>query len=231
MTYERLGLVIFVVLISSLAGLCACQGSSSPSETAALAKPDRSWVRLDGTVVRTTDRSFELNFGDGVITVEMDDWAGSKEAKPIHPNDAVIVYGRIDRDLHRRKAVEAGGVYVERLKTTFFASAADEEAIGMWPQTNVEVGRIAISGRIASISGKLLELDTGAGGNVTVDVSKLGYDPLDKQGFQQLAVGDHIRVVGRIESAYFAANSLIAERVVRVQQLGSNAQAKSAVRR
>lgn len=228
MRYARLWFVLPTLLFASLAGSSGCRSAAqdAPRETAALAKPDRSWVRLDGTVVRTADDSFELNFGDGVITVEMDDWKGSKEARSIHPNDNVIVYGRIDRDLHRRKAVEAAGVYDERLQTTFFASAADEEAMGLWPQTNVELGKIALSGRVVSIAGKLLELDTGASGKVTIDVSQLGYDPLDADGFQQIRVGNRIRVVGRLESAYFAANSLVAERITSLQQLRPDAQAQ-----
>ena len=225
MKHKRLLIVTLVMLSASIAGASGCRSEQQAArrETAALNKLDRSWVRLDGTIVRTMQSSFELDFGDGVITVEMDDWDWRNEAKPLRANDKVIVYGRIDEDLHRRKAVEAAGVYVERLGTTFFADAADEEAVGLWPQTDIQLGTIAVNGRIASISGTLVELDTGASGKVTIDVSQLGYNALDDEGFQQLDVGDRIGVIGRLQSAYFAANSLVAERVVSLQKLGPHA--------
>jgi uncharacterized protein YdeI (BOF family) len=225
MTQVCLSVVMSGVLLASVTHVAGCrsQSSESPRENAALARPDRSWIRLDGTVVSTAPESFELDFGDGVVTVEMDDWDRANEARPMRANDKVIVYGRIDQDLHRRKAVEAAGVYVESLGTTFFASAADEESVGLWPRTDIQLGRMEVNGRIAAISGKLVELDTGAGGKVTIDVSQLGYDPLDDEGFQQLDVGDRIRVIGQLRSAYFASNSLIAERIVSVQQPGQKA--------
>jgi uncharacterized protein YdeI (BOF family) len=225
MTHVCLSVVMSGVLLASVTHVAGCrsQSSESPRENAALARPDRSWIRLDGTVVSTAPESFELDFGDGVVTVEMDDWDRANEARPMRANDKVIVYGRIDQDLHRRKAVEAAGVYVESLGTTFFASAADEESVGLWPRTDIQLGRMEVNGRIAAISGKLVELDTGAGGKVTIDVSQLGYDPLDDEGFQQLDVGDRIRVIGQLRSAYFASNSLIAERIVSVQQPGQKA--------
>ncbi len=222
MMHRARAIIVSIALCTAGAALvtsCRSPWRESPRDRAALARPDRSWVRLDGTVVRTQQDSFELDFGDGVVTVEMDDWDWVKEASPIRTNDKVVVYGRIDSDLHRRKAVEAAGVYVEGLGTTFFASAADEEAVGLWPRTRVELGTIALQGRIEALAPRSVVLQTGAAGKVTVDVSELGYDPLDDEGFQQLEVGDRIRVIGRVDSAYFAAGRVVAQHVVRIQQL------------
>lgn len=37
-------------------------------------KPDRSWISLTGNVLGTSVEAFTLDHGEGVITVEMDDW-------------------------------------------------------------------------------------------------------------------------------------------------------------
>lgn len=37
-------------------------------------KSDRSWISLSGVVAATSNDSFVLDYGEGLITVEMDDW-------------------------------------------------------------------------------------------------------------------------------------------------------------
>ncbi len=61
------------------------------------------------------DSSFErfrLDYGEGLIAVEMDDWDWYDEANPIKPGDRVNVYGRIDADLHQKRTIEADSVCV-----------------------------------------------------------------------------------------------------------------------
>lgn len=38
------------------------------------ARADDAWISISGTVALPTASAFMLDYGDGVITVEMDDW-------------------------------------------------------------------------------------------------------------------------------------------------------------
>lgn len=201
-------------MLGCTASLClaagGCQRGTLTQESAALAGPDKSWVRLDGRVVTAHANGFELNYGDGSVTVELDDFDEAPEGSGIHENDQVVVYGRLDRERYRRNAVEARAVYDQNAATTFFASSADEEAIGPWPRTHVEIGAITVGGKVSSIANHSFVLDTGSA-ELTVDVTALGYDP-----FKKLHVGDRVYVEGRINTAFFAAQQLQAQRLTSV---------------
>lgn len=91
------------------------------------AKPEDSWISISGTVVDPKADTFKLDYGDGVITVEMDDWDDDADAYVLLDGDRVTVYGMIDDGLFERTTIEANSVYVESLNSYFYASAADEE--------------------------------------------------------------------------------------------------------
>src|SRR6056297_3223471 len=93
---------------------------------------DESWISLGGTVTSSSADSFRLDYGDGMITVEMDDWDYDGDAFPLMDGDQVTVYGRVDQNLFANTTIEAGSVYVQDLNTFFYASAADEEEYGAW---------------------------------------------------------------------------------------------------
>lgn len=64
------------------------------------------------------------------------------------------------------------------------------------------------------------DVDKAEGGKPTLRAAGL-YE--DGEGFQQLEVGDRIRVIGRLDSAYFASSRVIAKQIVSIEQLEPSA--------
>jgi hypothetical protein len=184
------------------------------------AQPDDSWISISGTVVAPDEDSFSLDYGDGVILVEMDDWDTYGDAYGLMDGDRVTVYGEIDDDLFEAASIEAGSVYVENLNTYFYASSADEENGDYTPYfwtvtTPLELSRATVRGTITDIDRPEREftLDTDDQ-QVTVETEFLGYNPLDELGFQKLAEGDRVSVTGAfdrdfLEGRVFEADSVI----------------------
>jgi uncharacterized protein YdeI (BOF family) len=86
------------------------------------AKPDDTWISISGTVDTVRPDSFTLDYGKGVITVEMDDGDRDADAYKLLKGDKATVNGKIDDDLFETRSIEAGSVYVESLDTYFYAS-------------------------------------------------------------------------------------------------------------
>lgn len=175
--------------------------------------PDESWITISGKVASTGTESFELDYGDGIITVEMDDWDWYDESSALLKGDQVTVQGRMDDDLFEVATIEAASVYVKSLNTYFYANPADEEDV---PVLVLDT-QVTVSGKITSKSGREFTIKTGAQ-ELTVDTINMAYDPLDDVGFQQLDVGDRVRVVGDMDINVFNEKELTADYIVTLQQ-------------
>ncbi len=185
-------------------------------------KPDGSWISLSGTVVDPTAETFILDYGANTITVEMDDWDAYGDAYGLLDGDKVTVYGRVDDDFFERDTIEAGTVYVENLNTYFYANTADEESALYSPYhwtatTPVEVSQLMVSGEVAQVDKDdgTFQMDLG-GTSMTVETHDLGYNPLDKHGYQQIGKGDWVNVTGTVDYEFIDGNVLHAENVVTV---------------
>lgn len=193
------------------------QGSSGPQP---YAKTDDSWIGISGTVVSPEPDSFSLDYGDGVITVEMDDWDTYGDAYPLMDGDRVTVYGKVDDDLFELSSIEASSVYVENLGTYFYASSADEEdpvyAEYFWtPPAPLVLNRATLRGTVDRVNREQREftVDTGVQ-QVTVETDALGHNPLDDFGFQKVERGDKVSVSGEfdvdfLDGRVFEADSVI----------------------
>lgn len=196
-----------------------CLGTVSLSYAAnPYAKPDSSWIGINGTVASASDDAFLLDYGEGLITVEMDDWDWYDEGKGILAGDQVSVYGKIDKDLYEARTIEASSVYVKGLNTYFFANPADEEidaTIGMYNFTlPAEDGsRVNVSGMVKDINGREFTLDTGPG-KIKVDTKGMKYNPLDSNGYQKLHKGDVVTVGGYLDLDFFEKREIQATSVV-----------------
>ena len=93
---------------------------------------NNSWITISGTVDTVSADHFTLDYGDGLITVEMDDGDRDADAYKLNRGDEVTVSGRIDDDFYEFTTIEASSVYVRHLNTMFFASAVDEEYMEGW---------------------------------------------------------------------------------------------------
>lgn len=176
--------------------------------------PDDSWVSVSGTVVSTTPSAFRLDHGTGLITVEMDDFDFFGEGRGLMVNDQVVVYGRVDDDLFERRTIEASSVYVESLGTHFYASALDEEDFGRWTvAVPIEVGLVEVTGTVTAVTGRELTISTGAT-SIQVDTNALTYDPLDDRGYQQIDIGDRVKVSGQMEGGIIDDRELEADWII-----------------
>lgn len=184
-------------------------------------QPDESWITLTGTVESSDTDSFVLDYGDGTIIVEMDDWDAWGDAAGLIAGDDVTVTGRVDDDFFELATIEAGSVYVENLDTHFFASPDDEEDDLIFSTLKVygplEVGQFSFTGTVTEVDaiGSDFVLDTGLY-DVVVDTGAMGYDPLDNVGFQQIDVGDWVSVTGRFESEFMESKELAATQITTI---------------
>ena len=177
---------LFVLVISALM-------ASPAMATNPYAKANGTWITLGGTVKSVTRDAFEMNYGDGMIIVEMDDGDRDADAYKLLPGDEVTVTGMIDDDFFETTTIEASSVYVKKLGTSFYASPVDEEDFYYTSYYMVEPATI-VSGTVTSVSDHEFTVDTAAR-KLTVEVEKMPYNPLDDEGYQKIRKGDRVEVV------------------------------------
>lgn len=177
-------------------------------------KPDESWISLGGTITSADDDSFVLDYGEGTVIVEMDDWDWYGDAQGLLAGDRVTVYGEVDDDLYELTTIEAGSVYVEGLNTYFYASSDDEEFSEYFAfATPVAASYMNVIGTVTSVEGREFTIDTGTR-TVRVDTIEMLYNPMDDEGFQKIEVGDLVRVSGEIDYDLMANRELEADTVI-----------------
>jgi uncharacterized protein YdeI (BOF family) len=201
--------------------LIGCMSVALSAAESPYTKLDGSWISLNGTVVSAGPASFELDYGQGLVTVEMDDWDWYQEGRNILEGDEVTVYGRVDDDLYEVTSIEASSVYVKDLNTYFYASAADEESEPYIVTTWVTDYDINVSGEVTSINGREFTIDTG-NRKLTIDTYQMPYNPLDKYGYQKIGKGDYVSVSGNMDYDFLEDKELVAESIVTmIEDLGS----------
>ncbi len=166
-------------------------------------KPNNTWISIDGTVEAVSPDSFTLDYGQGVITVEMDDGDRDADAYKLVSGDRVSVMGKVDDDFYEVATIEASSVYVENLGTHFYASSVDEEdaIIDIDP---VAVSGINYQGEVTSVDKAAEEFTLDSGPvKVTVEVDEMIYNPLDDEGYQKVSKGDVVSVTGNIDTELF----------------------------
>lgn len=179
-------------------------------------EPDGSWISLSGEIENPGLNTFVLNYGDGSIVVEMDDWDRDADAAPLLDGDNVTVYGRVDQNLFTDTTIEASSVYVESLGTYFYASSVDEEefvAFDLTPTVPIVVGAISYTGTVSSVDGRKFTLNTG-NRSITIDTNPMDYNPMDEVGYQQVEEGDVASVYGSTNTGVIGSRKLMANAVV-----------------
>ena len=175
--------------------------------------PNNSWISLSGTVAAASVSNFELDYGQGLVIVEMDDWEWYKETYLILPGDRVTVYGYVDDDFLENTTIEASAVYVVELNSFFYANNDDEEDVLETSLTQKYADRgLQLRGVITAIDGRRLTIDT-AKRELKVDTGEMFYNPLDDKGYQQLKVGDYIQVNGKLDNHVFKKSTIVADSI------------------
>ncbi len=213
------------LLRSSLLGVGALGLVALSSAPAMSANPyklkytDNDYITVTGDVKAVHDEAFTLDFDEGMITVEMDDWDWYDEANLLKAGEKVTVYGRIDNGWFESKTIEAGSIYAHDRATYYYANDADEEAdytyysyYVTYPAVVPDGTWMSASGEVTDISGRELTLDTGAY-KISVDTIGMAYNPLDDKGYQQIDEGDRIYVSGKVDVGIFDENELAASTI------------------
>jgi len=177
-----------------------------------------SWITFSGTVEEVQANSFLVDYGDGKITVEMDDGDRDADGYKLVKGDEVTVSGRVDDDVYEKRTIEASSVYVEKLNTYFYASPADEEDFALTYYGRVEYGDMILRGVVTDIVGdEEFKLDTGLR-EVIVEVDELPFNPLDNEGYQRIDVGDVVSVTGNMDEDLFEGREFVADSVMTIAE-------------
>ena len=180
-------------------------------------KPDGSSISISGTAVNTSLwQAFTLDYGEGTVLVEMDDWDMDDDSLGIPEGSRVTVYGKIDDDLYEATTIEASSVYVENFGTYFYASSADEEGdvSEYWATpAPVDVGQTVVRGTVTDVNDREFTIDTGVRA-LTVDTSTMPYNPVDDIGYQRVEEGDYVSVSGNMDYSFWTGRELLADSVV-----------------
>lgn len=179
-------------------------------------RSDGSWITISGTAVSPTPSSFTLDYGQGTILVEMDDWDLHPDGYGITDGNRVTVSGRIDDGFFEAKTIEASYVYDQDYNTYFYASAADEEG-DFWYTSHspIVLSTITYYGTVSAVDpgDRSFVIDTGVR-KLTVDTNPMYYNPLDDVGYQRIEVGDRVSVSGKIDYNFFTGRELKADSVI-----------------
>jgi len=209
------------------AGLSAAVAAGlALSATSTLANPnpyvqeDDSWLSINGTVHSISEDSFELDFGDGVITVEMDDDDRDARNYKFSKGDEVSVTGVLDDDFFTSTTIEARTVYVQDLGTTFLASAMDDDdnfspLSDFSMTTPMDDDQATLQGQVTEIHDDEFVLNTGNRA-IRVEVDDLDLNPLDDEGYLQIDKGDYVKVIGEMDDDLFEGREFEAERVIKL---------------
>ena len=199
-----------LILSAALALIVALPAAAEEANPYQLS--DETWISLSGEVETVSANAFVLDYGNGMITVEMDDGDRDADGYKLLPGDEVTVTGVIDDGFFESTTIEAGSVYVAKLGTYFYASSADEESDYPNMYTPGNYANTVVQGTVTSVSDDEFKLDTGMR-EITVSVEDMAYDPLDDEGYQKVEVGDMVAVGGDLEYEFFQGRQLDADYV------------------
>ena len=199
-------------LVMLVIGACLAPTASAKDP---YARPNNTWISISGTVKDVKPNAFDLDYGDGVIIVEMDDGDRDADGYKLLAGDKVTVNGMIDDDFFERTTIEASSVYVEKLGTSFYASSVDEEGPFGVVASPVDVSATVIRGVVTAVDDHEFEVDTALR-TLTIEVEEMPYNPLDDIGYLKINVGDVVRVTGKVDSGLFDGHEVVAETVTKL---------------
>jgi len=219
---QRFSLATTAVRFVVLASVLAFANAALSDTENVMQQPENSWVTLNGTVVEQEDHRFELDYGEGTITVEVDDTDKLKRESVPLENREVIVYGKVDTGFYEGRTIEADSVYVKDLNTLIHdPSPKDEEAVDLsrWVYySGPTVDEFYVTGTVTTVDpvARTFTVNTN-GSKITVDTTELPYNPLDAKGFQQVRSGDFVSVSGNLDDDVFDRAEVVAETVVNLE--------------
>ncbi|WP_404401013.1 hypothetical protein LG288_00640 [Idiomarina seosinensis] len=89
-----------LVALSSFAFFAAPSLAQNP-----YTQNDDTWIQIDGEVTSVSADSFLLDYGDGVVTVEMDDGDRDADGYKLMQGDKVSVAGTVDDEFYEATTI------------------------------------------------------------------------------------------------------------------------------
>lgn len=189
---------------------------------------DDTPITLSGTVATVEEGEFTMNYGDGTVTVKMEnwDWFGRADS-PLTVGDEVVVTGEIDDDLFSGSEINAETVYLVTDNAYYYTEEADsvpayqfysyrttEPATPPGGATGATAAAeptppqswVSAVGTVQSIQGDEFTLDAGRY-NLVVDAERM-------MGMPEVAVGEKVYVAGLLNQNFFSNREITADRVV-----------------
>lgn len=191
-------------------------------------QPDESYVSISGTVVDSEEDEFSLDYGQGQISVEMDDWEWQNDEMEVLPGDQVTVYGRVEKHLFVDASIEADSVFIENPATYYYSSPTPDvttfTVMDVTPVTPVIAGNLVFTGTVQNVKGREFTINTDDL-ELTVNTGGMQNNPLDNEGRQKIESGDTVSVVGNLGTGVIGDRRLEADSIVILQE--SNKQQKN----
>lgn len=190
--------VLWAASICVAAAPAAAQEESSVSQAG-----NMDWVTISGTISAANADTFELDYGQGEVLVEVDPGRSDDRWRPT-VGEKVRVEGGIDDQLYERRSIEAGAVYVDDERAYYRPSPADEpnrRYAKPVPDYTRDGQWVAFTGEVVSTSPEGLTVDTGRH-QLAVDTAKLPYEV-------KLIPGDRVSVYGQ-GGDYFDGGAFVA---------------------
>ena len=156
----------------------------------------------------------------------MDDWDWYEEGRQILAGDRVTVRGEIDDGFYEERTIEANSVFVHSIATTYYADDADEESVANlsslagYPDYPAEVPDgtwMTVAGKVTDVDGREFDIKT-EDHEIQVDTMTMTYNPMDRDGLQQIEVGDQVYVSGRLDTGFFEENEINATTVMTLEK-------------
>ncbi|MEX1032130.1 MAG: hypothetical protein WDZ30_02095 [Cellvibrionaceae bacterium] len=179
-------------------------------------------VILSGDVAAVEEDKFTLDYGQGDVTVELDDWDWSGDLQNrLSEGQQVTVSGTVDENWFEQRTIEADNIYLSTEYTYYYI--VDENPAYSSQQSQRETQQdgtfISTRGEVKEVSEDQITVES-QGNTIQVDLSELDYDPLDEQGMQQIKQGDRIYVFGDIDENFFETKTISAESLITLSQAG-----------
>ena len=186
---------------------------------------DGKWVSVTGEVAAKRGDEVMLDHGDGLLTIEMDDWIGPAGVSQLSLGDLVTVKGEVDADLYESRTIEASSVHNEATNSYYYAAPVDEEATpGVshavpTPGFTAPESTVTVAGTVTGVEGRTVMLDIGEA-TVEVDTAEMSYNPVDDVGYPQIGKGDRLQATGGLTAGFFEDGTVEAETVTLLTDTG-----------
>lgn len=178
-------------------------------------KPDSAQISISGRVTSAEKDSFMLDYGDGLITVEMDDWEWYTKGQ-IAPGERVTIYGQIDESFYEDRTIKADGIYAADRNILYYAAESGEnraqDFTNYYPTVERDGMMLRVTGPVTNVDDREFTLDTGQT-EIQIDTTTMSYNPMDEVGFQKIRAGDVVSVYGLLDSDVFLKREIKAETI------------------